>query len=369
MNRLVCISCDRAYDLNEPRWRCDCGGLLDIEFEARLDRSTVASRGPSMWRYREGIPIADDASVITLGEGFTPLREFPVAGRKVFVKEEYVNPTGSFKDRGASVLISQVRQLGITDVVEDSSGNAGAAVAAYCGEAGVECTVYVPENVRPGKAERIRNHGARVREVRGDRRECERAALEAAARSYYAGHSRNPFFLQGTKTFAYEVCEQLGWKSPDVLVLPVGNGTLLLGALIGFKDLLAAGMTGGMPRLIGVQAKSCAPLYHALYGGDEGGVAEPDLRPEETMADGVAIASPARGSQVLEAVRETGGDFFVVDEREIVAALRDVANKGFQVEPTAAVAVAGLARYLARGEAAELVVTAFTGNNTPGLEY
>lgn len=369
MNRLVCASCDRTYDLDDPRWGCDCGGLLDVEFDARIDRSSAESRETTMWRYREAIPIRDDASIVSLGEGFTPLREYSIAGRKVFVKEEYLNPSGSFKDRGASVLASRMRETGITEAVEDSSGNAGAAVAAYCSEAGIKCTVYVPDSVRPEKAERIRRYNADLRQVSGSREDCAGEALKAARRTYYASHSRHPFFLQGTKTFAYEVCEQLDWKAPDVIVLPVGNGTLLLGAYMGFKHLLAAGLVDAVPRLIGVQARACAPLYRAFHEAGEPAPGGTDPASCDTVADGIAIASPVRGSQVLEAVRETGGDFFAVDEREIIAARRDIAGKGFQVEPTAAAGIAGLARYLARGEDAEVIVSAFTGNNAPPARY
>jgi threonine synthase len=253
--------------------------------------------------------------------------------------------------------------------VEDSSGNAGAAVAAYCREAGVKCKVYVPESVRPEKADRIRRYGAELRQVRGSREDCAREAQRAARKTYYASHSHNPFFLQGTKTFAYEICEQLDWQVPDAVVLPVGNGTLLLGSYIGFKDVIAAGLADRMPRLIGVQARACAPLYHAFHEGGEPGDGRIEVAPGETMADGIAIASPVRGLQVLDAVRETGGTFCAVDDPEIVAALRDVAGKGFQIEPTAAVALAGLARFLARGEPADVVVTAFTGNNAAAVEY
>lgn len=369
MGGLICSTCRQAYDLGEVRWGCDCGGVLDIEFDADLDAGAIVSDVPTMWRYRGAIPVRHDADVVTLGEGFTPLREFRLAARTVLVKEEYLNPTGSFKDRGASVLISKVKELGVSEVIEDSSGNAGAAVAAYCRKAGVRCTVYVPEGVSREKAGRIQYYGAKLERVPGDRTDCARAALRAAEKTYYAGHAYNPFFLQGTKTFAYEVCEQLDWRVPDAVVLPVGNGTLLLGAHAGFKDALTAGVVDRMPKLIGIQSKACAPLFQAFHQQKEVGRGDIELRPDETMADGIAVATPARGGQILQAVRETGGNFFAVDDLEIIAALRDVAAKGFQIEPTAAATIAGLARYLARGDADDIVVTAFTGNNTSEVGY
>lgn len=366
MNRLVCGTCSESYDIYEPRWRCECGGLLDIEFEARFD---PGADGSTLWRYGGAIPVKESRETVTLGEGMTPLREYHLAGRTVLVKEEYVNPTGSFKDRGASVLATRLREAGITEVVEDSSGNAGAALAAYCSEAGVRCTVFVPESVRTEKAERIRTYGGHLVRVPGSREECARAAIKAARKTYYASHSRNPFFLQGTKTFAYEVCEQLEWNPPDALVLPVGNGTLLLGAYIGFKDMINAGLIDRVPRLIGVQAKACAPLFQAFHSDGRLDGSRLEAGPGDTMADGIAIASPARGEQILDAVRSTGGNFFAVDDPEIIAALRDVAGKGFQIEPTAAATLAGLARYLARGEGDEVIVTAFTGNNSSPARY
>jgi threonine synthase len=369
MDGLVCSACDQTYDIEEIRWRCDCGGVLNIEFEADPGPSAMVPEEPTMWRYRGAIPVRGDSNVVSLGEGFTPLREFRLAARTILVKEEYLNPTGSFKDRGASVLISKVKELGVREVIEDSSGNAGAAVAAYCRTAGVKCTVYVPEGVSREKAERIQHYGAKLKRVRGDRERCARAALRAANKTYYASHAYNPFFLQGTKTFAYEVCEQLDWRAPDAVVLPVGNGTLLLGAYAGFKDALAGGLIDDMPKLIGIQSKACAPLFHAFHREKEAGGGDIELRPDETMADGIAIPSPVRGSQILQAVRETRGNFFAVDDLEIIAALRDVASKGFQIEPTAAATIAGLARYLARGEPDDIVVTAFTGSNTSAVGY
>jgi threonine synthase len=358
MDRLVCASCGRTYGLDEFRWNCLCGGLLDIEFEAILDPAAIAAGGPGLWRYRRAIPVGGDDHIVTMGEGFTPFREFTLAGRTVLVKEEYLNPTGSFKDRGASVLVSKLRELGIRHVVEDSSGNAGIAIAAYCRSAGIKCSVYVPQGISARKAGRIRHYRAELHKVRGCREDCARAAVRAARNTYYAGHAHNPFFLQGTKTFAYEICEQLGWRSPDAVVLPVGNGTLLLGTYIGFRDLMAAGLAGSIPRLIGVQASNCAPLYRALRDGLDD---VPEMAGEETAASGIAVASPVRARQILQVIRETSGDLLAVDEMEIAAALRDAAARGLEIEPTAAATLAGLAGYLAAGEAPELIVSAFTG--------
>jgi threonine synthase len=311
-----------------------------------------------MWRYPEALPIADGAHVVSFDEGWTPLLRIDL-GRPVWVKQEQLFSTGSYKDRGASLLISKVRELGVREVVEDSSGNAGAAIAAYCARAGIACAIYVPAHTSPAKLAQIAAYGATLHPVAGSREDVAAAALEAARHSYYASHSWNPFFLHGTKTFAYEVCEQLGWRAPDAVVLPVGNGTLLLGAAIGFRELRESGIIDRMPRLIGVQAARCAPLARA-FGGSEGMVE--GVESAQTMAEGIAIAQPVRGTQILEAVRETGGLFCTVTEEEIGAALADMGRRGFYIEPTAAAAIAGVRKLRAELAAVATVVTAFTGH-------
>jgi threonine synthase len=369
MNRLICTRCGTGYPLDVPRWRCDCGSVLDIEFEPVFDLARIRDRKPTMWRYREAIPVCDDAHVVSLDEGFTPLLPLRLEGVQVWIKQDHLFSTGSYKDRGAAVLISKVRELGVSDVVEDSSGNAGCAVAAYCARAGVHCTIYVPGDTSPAKLAQIRLYGARLERVPGTRRDTADAVWEVAQGTYYASHSWNPFFLHGTKTFAFEVCEQLGWRSPDVLVLPAGNGTLLLGAYIGFKELLRAGIVDRMPQIVAVQAARCAPLYEAFRGhADE---VRP-IEPRPTMAEGIAIANPIRGQQILAAVRESGGTFMAVEEAEIERSLRDMCEQGFYIEPTSAATIAGLARYLRQQSpgthSATLIVSTFTGHGLKATE-
>lgn len=264
MNRMVCRECGEEYSLGDKVWRCKCGGLLDIEFEARFLLNRIKGREPTMWRYREAIPISRDQSIVSFLEGFTPLLKIDLDDQTVLVKEDHLSPTGSFKDRGASVLISKARELKVKRVVEDSSGNAGCSIAAYCAKAGIDCEVFVPANAAPSKLVQIRFYGAKLIRVPGSREDAVSAALRAAEKSYYASHSWNPFFLHGTKTFAFEVSEQLGWQIPDSIILPVGNGTLLLGAYIGFSELLKAGIIHEIPKIIGVQSSNCAPLYEAF---------------------------------------------------------------------------------------------------------
>lgn len=356
---LVCTSCAAMFPLDDPRWRCRCGGLLDIDFAPQFPLDAIARRKPTMWRYREAIPIAPDARVVSLDEGFTPLLPLDFEGRTVWVKQDQLFSTGSYKDRGASVLISQVNALGVRRVVEDSSGNAGCAIAAYCARAGIACEIYVPASTSPAKIAQIEAYGARLIRVPGSREDTARAVLQAAETTYYASHSWNSFFFHGTKTWAYEVCEQMGWRAPDAVILPVGNGTLLLGAFIGFKDLLRTGVIDRLPRLIGVQARACAPLYEAFIDNLRENAC---IEKQPTIAEGIAVAEPVRGSQIVRAVRESGGWFIAVDEAEIQAALHAMWRQGFYIEPTAAAAMAGVSRYLREHALDEVIVSTLTGH-------
>lgn len=342
MNALACKSCRTTYPMNEPVWRCLCGGLLDVRFNARFDMEKIARRKPTMWRYREALPLGEGASVVSIGEGMTPMLPVDLGPGELTVKLEQLFPTGSYKDRGAAVLISKAKEVGISRVVEDSSGNAGCAVAAYAAKAGIACEILVPESASPGKLAQILLYGATVRRISGSREDTASAALAAAETAYYASHSWNPFFVQGTKTFAYEVWEQSGFRPPDALLLPVGNGTLLIGSYIGFGELKENGLIDKIPRLIAVQAENCAPLL-AMFRDDLEDV--PAIRTRETIAEGVAIAAPVRGKEIVDIVRETGGEVVAVSDEEVEKALILLGRKGLYVEPTSALPVAAFLKY------------------------
>jgi threonine synthase len=235
-----------------------------------------------------------------------------------------------------------MKRLGIRAGVEDSSGNAAAAVAAYAAQAGIACRIFVPASASSGKLAQIAAYGAEVVPVPGTREDVAAAARQAAAHSYYASHVFNPYFFQGTKTFAYEAWEQLGFRAPDLVILPVGHGTLYLGAYLGFRDLLEAGEIPRLPRLIGIQAEPCAPLAAAWSG-------RPAALPGTTIAEGIRIAAPDRAEAILEACRQSDGDLLTVSETEIVSALFTLGRAGLYVEPTAAVAPAGALKLAAAG--------------------
>ena len=365
MGKLLCTKCNRSFSLTEKIWKCPCGGLLDLEVQSTFPIEKIEARKPNLWRYREALPVAKEECIISFEEGFTPLVPVELDGRSVWIKQDHLFPTGSYKDRGASVLMSKVKELGISRVVEDSSGNAGCAIAAYSAKGRIQSEIYVPDSTSPGKLAQIEAYGAVLKKIPGSREDTARAVWDAAQKDYYASHSWNPFFFQGTKTWAFEVWEQLGWKAPDTILLPVGNGTLLLGAFIGFGELLEAGMIREIPRMIGVQSVHCAPLARAFR---EGLKEIPKIQPQETLAEGIAIAEPVRGKQIVAAVKKSGGSFLSVQEEEVKRALRLTGRMGFYVEPTAAAAVAGVLQYLKSSDPEETIVSVFTGHGLKATE-
>jgi threonine synthase len=365
MDEFICQNCQTKYPTGEPRWRCECGGLLDLVFQPAFDPQRIKNRPANMWRYREALPLAADHSPVSLGESLTALLPVDFNGKTALIKQDQLFPSGSYKDRGAAIMISKARQLGINAVVEDSSGNAGCAVAAYSAAAGISCEIFVPASTSPGKLAQIQMYGAQLRLIPGSREDTSKAVWEAAQNTFYASHIWNPYFFHGTKTWAYEVCEQLGWRAPDTVVVPAGHGTLLLGAYIGFGELLKAGVTTQMPRFVAVQSANCAPLASAFRAGADAPL-EVESRP--TLAEGIAIAAPNRGRQILHAVRSTGGRFYSVSEDEILSALKDMSAKGFYIEPTSAAVIAGLKQYLRTSLPDELVVSLFTGHGLKSTE-
>ncbi|MFJ8918628.1 threonine synthase [Streptomyces sp. NPDC102415] len=340
----VCPRDGARADSSTTAWCCPvCGGPWDLDTgplpPVRID--SLRTRVNSLWRYEEALPLA--APAVSLGEGRTPLVALT---DQVSAKLDYLMPTLSFKDRGAVMLAELARRLGPDRVVADSSGNAGTAVAAYCARAGLPCTVYVPEGTSPKKTEQIRAHGARPATVPGGREATAAAARTAAGApgTFYASHVFNPYFLHGTKTYVYEIWEDLGGTLPDALAVPVGNGTLLLGAALATAELLAHGLIDRRPALLAVQAEAVSPLAAAFRAGADGLLDAPSDQARPTLAEGIAIPRPPRARQILAAVRESGGTFLTVTEDQIRAAQRDLAARGFFVETT------GVACWAAVGE-------------------
>jgi threonine synthase len=290
---------------------------------------TGAWSGRGLWRYRRDLAISGDP--VTLGEGGTPL----VAYEKWLLKLEGISPTGSFKDRGAATAITAARALGAKLVVEDSSGNAGTAIAAYAAAAGLRARIFAPDDIVPAKARAIQVLGAELIKISGPRSAVTEAALAALSDAYDVGHARDDAFLEGTKTIAYELFEELGEQLHDVIT-PVGQGTVLIGLAMGFADLVSAGRIERAPRLHGVQSEACAPLVR----GASIGRPAPVVR-QPSIADGIRIPEPTRAERSYSAVRYSGGRWIAVSEDSMERAWRDAARSGQLMEPTSAAAIAG----------------------------
>jgi threonine synthase len=352
---LECRSCGATYECGpgEP-WRCECGHALDFAERALPDSSEPsADRGAGLWAFADFLPVGPE---VTLGEGWTPVADAPAWDAQF--KLDYVFPSGSYKDRGAALTLSRAAELGVERVVEDSSGNAGAAIAQYAARAGIDADIYVPADAKQSKLDAIEAAGATPVRIEGSRQDVTDACVDEAVggTAWYASHAWNPAFYAGTETFAYELAAQRGWTVPDAVVLPLGHGTLFLGAYRGFQKLRDAGWTDSVPRLLGVQAAGVAPVVEELHGERAAGTNE--------AADGIQIREPARPDQLLAAVEASDGDAIACSEAATERALAALHERGFYVEPTSAVAVAGLERYRERGvlDGSEDVVVALTGS-------
>ena len=316
-----CARCGTFVPAADLRWLCPCGGL----FEPKV--------------FRDGELPAELPASNELGTYATPLlarSRFSTAEQgRLYIKNDGVLPTGSYKDRGARTLLQACRELGVRSVVEDSSGNAGAAIAAYAAALGIAAEIFVKQDAAPGKVRQIRAYGAKVTRVRGSREDVARAAQAAAAQSYYASHVYNPLFVGGVAGAAGEIHAEIG--VPDTVYLPVGNGALLLSLAEGFRAF------GALPRFVGVQ------------GADA----------ESTIADGVAVAAPPRLEEMVAVIRESGGTLLTASNPEIREAQQLLGAGGVYAEPTGALAMAGYLKQLpstATGASSGTTVVYVTGS-------
>jgi threonine synthase len=365
-HRFISAAGDATYSIGEPRWCAEDGTHLNLAPGHGLRRDEIEKNERSLWRYAKALRV-DPARRVSLGEGWTPLIEHRVEGQPVRMKLEYLAPSGSFKDRGTALLITHLREVGTDRVLEDSSGNAGASLATYAAAANMACRILVPAGTAPGKITQMAAAGAEVVRIEGSRQDVAEAALGEAKSIFYASHNWQPFFLEGTKTLAFELWEQLGFKPPDAVIVPLGYGSNVLGCWLGFNELNAVGEIDRLPRIYGIQAANCAP-FHAMFQAGSTAPAGVEVRP--TMAEGIASSRPVRVAEVLEALRGSGGGTLAVGEEEIKDALRRLIRAGFFVEPSSATALAGLDR-LARSGAIrpeETVVLVLTGSGLKALD-
>ncbi|WP_424014220.1 threonine synthase [Halorubrum xinjiangense] len=393
LRRLRCPECGETY---RDRWRCRCGAPLDFADPptpegAAPDPESFDARG-GLWAFADLLAVGDDPrNRVTLGEGMTPLvgadrgresggdAEPDLLPWNASFKLEYVFPTGSFKDRGATATLTRARELGVERVVEDSSGNAGAAIATYAARAGIAAEIYVPADVKESKLRAIRRAGAEPVRIEGSRGDVTDACVAALGEggsgagegtdpsrtdAWYASHAWNPAFFEGTATVAYEIALQRGFEAPDAVVTPLGHGTLFLGAYRGFRRLERAGWIDSVPRLYGAQAAGVAPIVRALHGPE---AADPEGTVNDA-ADGIQIAEPVRDREIRKAIDATGGDALAVTEAAATRELDRLHAAGFYTEPTCAVAPAALRTLRERGEIGsdEDAVVPLTGSGLKG---
>jgi threonine synthase len=352
---LRCPACDSTF---EDRWRCTCGHPLEFAERPLPEADAPADVDPrdGLWAFDSFLPVDRHVS---LGEGWTPLVDAPDWGATM--KLDYVFPTGSFKDRGAALTLSRAAELGVETVVEDSSGNAGAAIATYAARAGIDARIFVPATVKASKVRAIERAGATVERVEGSREAVTDACVEAVetGEGWYASHAWNPAFFAGTATMAYELAAQRDWSVPEAVVLPLGHGTLFLGAYRGFTALRDAGWTDSVPRLLGAQAEGYAPIADELHSPTDA---------RNDLADGIQIRQPVRHEEILEAIEATDGDAIAVSSEATERELDRLHGAGFYTEPTCAVAPAALEAYRERGILDEStdVVVALSGSGLKG---
>jgi threonine synthase len=339
-----------------------CGGTYALDGTLAYDPQQIETDLPGLWRYRHSFGLPVDAPVLSMGEGRTPLLPSELAGKQVAFKLEFLNPTGSFKDRGTAPTLSFLQARGISEAVEDSSGNAGASFAAYAARAGIRGRVFVPDYASGPKRAQIEAHGAELVRILGPRSEAAKAVREAAEQgAVYASHSMLPFGLAGLATIAYELVEELG-DAPGSVIAPVGHGSLLLGIAEGFRALRAAGVVDTLPRLVGVQARACAPLW-AVANMGAAGLAW--MTEGETLAEGVRVKQPVRGDALMQAIQESGGAVLAVEEEEILPGRDKLAAMGLFVEPTSAIVWSALERVAA--QLPEPIVVLLTGSGLKAI--
>jgi len=344
MENIRCTNCKNPFPEEGAPYRCPiCGGVFDFIGELPY-QAGINQNAQGIWRYQSGFGLPSVLPQISLGEGNTPLvwvNDKNRLGKKIAFKCEFMQPSGSFKDRGSALITSFLVSRGTKVALEDSSGNAGSSLAAYATRAGIKARIFVPESASGPKRAQIDAYGAEVITIPGARSNATEAlinSLEEGSKNQlgniaYASHAYLPFNIPGYATISYELVEQLG-EAPGTVIAPVGQGGLLLGIGRGFSAMLATGHISRLPKLIGVQTQACAPLWAVFNYGREGlaWFSEAD-----TIAEGIRVKSPVRGDEVLKLVERSEGQFITVDEEEIKNGRTCLAKDGLFVEPTSAV--------------------------------
>jgi threonine synthase len=360
VTHLECARCASRYEPGRVYNLCTCGAPLLVRYDLHqaargLVRARIASREPTLWRYREVLPVTQDSSVLCLGEGFTPLIHARRLGKRLglpnlYLKDESRNPTGSFKARGLAVAVSMASELGIRKLAMPSAGNAGGALAAYAALAGLEAAIYMPTETPAANREECVLLGAQVGFVSGSIKDCGRAMREQLKEGEWFDVStlREPYRLEGKKTMAYEVVEQLGGRVPQAMIYPTGGGTGLIGMWKAFAEMEELGWTGGArPRMFSVQAQGCAPIVRAFAQGND---RAEEWEDPQTIASGLRVPAAIGDFMMLRALRESRGGALAVSDSDMLAAMRELAqSEGVLTSPEGGATLAALKRLLEDG--------------------
>jgi len=371
-----CINCGSKYSVNEIIYVCKkCGDLLEIKYDYSLIADTLKKnewkRVPlSVWRYKDLLPIKNSLKIVTLGEGGTGLHHCRRLGerlgiRQLHAKNEGENPTGSFKDRGMTVGVTKALELGVKSVICASTGNTSASLAAYAARAGILCAVLIPSGkIAYGKLAQAIIYGAKVIQVRSNFDQALEIVVQLSERhgDIYLLNSINPFRIEGQKSLGFEICEQLDYKSPDRIVVPVGNAGNISAIWKGFTEFHKLGFVKTLPKMTGIQAVGAAPIAQAIKSGST--EITPVSKPE-TIATAIRIGAPVSWKKALNAIRDSGGTAETVTDDEILDAQKMLARlEGIFVEPASASSIAGLKKLIENGEVDkdERVVCVTTGH-------
>jgi len=361
---IKCSNCHRSsHSLLD--YKCpSCGQPLNIELTKKFNPKLIQTNNYSAWRYIDTFPYVKQTEIVTLGEGWTPLVKLQ---NNTYFKLENLNPTGSFKDRGSTTLISALHKLIKNKngtIAEDSSGNAGASIAAYAARSNLKAEIYVPTNVSGPKLIQTQFYGAKIVKVSGSRNKVAETAQKPDKNKFYIGHILHPIFRDGMRTLAYEITEQFEWQPPETIFIPVSAGTLLLGILSGFKHLLESNVIKKTPRIIACQTEQVSPLYHRIKNSRY----KPPTH-VNSIADALVSTHPPLLNIMTEQLQNLQGDATIEKEDEILLAFKELAQKGFFVEPSSAVAYAAYKKQIKdksiQQNAQTVVVLTGTGLKTP----
>ncbi|MCX8192728.1 MAG: threonine synthase [Nitrososphaeria archaeon] len=379
---LKCRDCGKEYPPMIQYICPNCFGALDVVYrdldKIDLNPEKIASRGRDLWRYIELLPLQDPRNIVSLGAGFTRLIKSIRLSKKfnlknLYLKEDITNPTHSFKDRAASVAISKALEFKLNAVGCASTGNLAAATAAHAARAGLPCYIFAPVGVEKEKLSHALSYGARIVLVEGTYDEANWIASRFAEEESIGIVNVNirPYYVEGSKTLAYEICEQLGWRTPDHIIIPMASGALLNAIDKGLNELKTIGLIDGDVKISGVQPEGCSPIITAYRENRD--YIKP-IRNINTIAVSLAIGNPGDGVYALRTIRRTRGTAVSVTDREIIEAVNDLARlEGLFIEPGGAVTIAGLKKIVEEGliDRDEEVVCLLTGSGlkTPHIVH